>query len=235
MANPYHQTEVRLLREFFKDKNTGVFVDVGASHPKIINLTWPLEEQGWSGVVVEPIPEMYRLLCEQRPRSRAFCAACGAVSGEADLLIGVIHQHSTLVPVLGDPLTGKSIRVPVRTLDSILEEAKMVRIDFLTIDVQGAELQVLQGLNLEKYAPDLILVEEHRHDYAKHNHLRLHGYRLVRRTGWNNWYVPQDSPVTVRSLNTSAEAFRLWRKMWLHPPFNNLKRSIKNRFRKKHA
>ena len=150
-------------------------------------------------------------------------------------MLGVIHQHSTLAPLLGDPLTGEKIRVPLRTLDSILTKAGVSKIDFLSIDVEGTELQVLQGLNLEKYAPDLILVEEHRFDYAKHKHLRRHGYRLVRRTGWNNWYVPSHSPVTVRALNTPAEALRLWRKMWLNPPFNNLKRRIKHQFRRKHT
>jgi FkbM family methyltransferase len=230
--NPCHQDEVRLVWNFFKQKTNGVFVDVGANHPTILSQTWFLEQQGWSGVLVEPIPEMFKLLCEQRPRSRAVQAAVGAESGEADLLLGVIHQHSTLAPVLGDPLSGKKIRVPLRTLDSILAGAGVTTMDFLSIDVEGLELQVLQGLNLEKYAPGLILVEEHRHDYTKHNHLRRHGYRLVRRTGWNNWYVPHGSPVTVRTLNSPGEAFLMWRKMWLNPPFDKLKRKIKKHFHK---
>ena len=160
MANPYHQTEVRLLRDFFKQKTDGIYVDVGASHPKILSQTWFLEEMGWSGVLVEPHPKMFQLLCEQRLRSHTVHAAAGAESGEAELLLGVIHQHSTLAPLLGDPLTGEKIRVPLRTLDSILTKAGVSKIDFLSIDVEGTELQVLQGLNLEKYAPRLILGED---------------------------------------------------------------------------
>jgi FkbM family methyltransferase len=189
-----------------------------------------LEQQGWSGVLVEPNPELFKLLCEQRPGSRVVQAAAGAQTGEVDLLLGVNHLHSTLAPVLGDPLSDKKVRVKLRTLDSILAEAGVAQIDFLSIDVEGMELQVLQGLDLKKFAPQLVLLEEHRRDYAKHFYLRRHGYRLVKRTGRNNWYVPNHHAATVRSLNTPAEAWNLWRKMWLNPPFDNLKRKIKKWF-----
>ena len=220
------QSEPRLVWEFFQRKTTGVFVEVGANHPTRENQTWFLEQQGWSGVLVEPNPELFKLLREQRPRSRAVQAAVGAQTGEVELLLGRNHVHSTLAPVLGDPLSGEKVKVKLRTLDSILAEAGVTAVDFLSIDVEGMELQVLQGLDLEKYAPQLILLEEHRRNYTKHFHLRRHGYRLVRRTGLNNWYVPPGSAATIRSLNTPAGRFRLWRKMWLNPPFDNLKRKI---------
>ena len=225
--------ESRLVWEFFQQSLGGVYVEVGANHPVLGNQTWFLEQQGWSGVLIEPNPKLFQLLGEHRPRSRAVQAAVGAKNGEVDLLLGLDDLHSTLAPVLGDPLSGEKVRVPLRTLDSILAEAGVAAVDFLSIDVEGMELQVLQGLNLEKFAPKLILIEEHRRDYAKHYHLRRQGYRLVRRTGRNNWYVPPDSAATVGSLNTPTEAFRLWRKMWLNPPFDNLKRKIVNCFRKK--
>ncbi len=227
-----HEQEIHLILDFFKEKAGGVFVDVGANHPVTLNQTWALEQKGWSGVLVEPNPEIFKLLCEQRPRSRAVLAAAGAESGEVDLFLGVTHLHSTLAPILGDPLSGQKVRVPLRTLDSILAEAGVTTIDFLSIDVEGHELKVLQGLNLEKYAPRLILGGGTSHDHSQYHHLRRHGYRLARRTNWNNWYVPAGSPVTVRTLNTPGEMFRLWRKMWLNPPFDKLKRQIKKHLRR---
>jgi FkbM family methyltransferase len=227
-----NQNEPQLVWEFFQKKKSGVFVEVGANHPIQENQTWFLEQQGWSGVLIEPNPDLFKLLCEQRPRSRSVQAAVGAQAGEVELLLGQDDLHSTLMPLLGDPLSGKKVRVPLRTLDSILAETGVMTVDFLSIDVEGMELQVLQGLNLEKYSPQLILLEEHRRDYTKHFYLRRHGYRLVRRTGRNNWYVPPNSPMTAAMLNSPAERFQLWRKMWLNPPFDNLKRKIKNGFRK---
>ena len=131
-------------------------------------------------------------------------------------------------------MSGNKVRVKLRTLDSILAETGVTKIDFLSIDVEGLELQVLQGLDLNKHAPQLILIEEHRRDYAKHFYLRNHGYRLVKRTGRNNWYVPPSSLATLRSLNTPAEVFQLWRKMWLNPPFDKLKRKMTGIFAKNH-
>lgn len=226
-----HQTEQRLVWDFFDHRPHGVFVEVGANHPTRENQTWFLEQQGWTGVLVEPNPDLFEMLRTQRPRSRAVQAAVGEREGEVELLLGENDLHSTLSQVLDDPLSGKSIKVKLRTLDSILKEAGFAGVDFLSIDVEGMELQVLQGLDLKRVSPQLILLEEHRRDYAKHFHLRRHGYRLVRRTGRNNWYVPAHSPATVRSLNTPAEAFRLWRKMWLNPPFNRLKRKMRSLFR----
>jgi len=225
------QIESRRVWDFFNRRPQGVFVEVGANHPTQENQTWFLEQQGWSGVLVEPNPGLFQLLREQRPRSRAVHAAVGAPGqpGEVDLLLGLNDLHSTLAPVLGDPLSGQTVRVPLRTLDSILAETGVTRIDFLSVDVEGMELQVLQGLDFKKHAPELILIEEHRRDYTKHFYLRRQGYRLVKRTGRNNWYVPEASPATVRSLNTPAERFQLWRKMWLNPPFDNLKRKLMRR------
>jgi FkbM family methyltransferase len=231
-----NSNESNLVWNFFKRSPQGIFVEVGANHPTQENQTWFLEQQGWSGVLVEPNPDLFRLLCELRPRSRAVQAAVGA-SGqpdEVDLFLGLDHQHSTLAPMLGDPMSGKTVRVKLRTLDSILADTGVTKVDFLSIDVEGMELQVLQGLDLNQHAPQLILIEEHRRDYAKHFYLRNHGYRLVKRTGRNNWYVPQSSSATLRSLNTPAEVFQLWRKMWLNPPFDKLKRKITGIFAKKH-
>ena len=148
-----------------------------------------------------------------------------------ELLLGRSHLHSTLAPILGDPLSGAKVKVPLRTLDAILAEAGAARVDFLSVDVEGMELPVLQGFNLEKYAPRLILLEEHRRDFKKHFHLRRHGYRLVKRTHLNNWYVPPDSPATARSLNTPAERWRMFRKMWINAPFDNFYRKLRTSLR----
>jgi FkbM family methyltransferase len=229
--------ESRLVWQLFGCAKQGFFVEVGANHPTELNQTWFLEQQGWSGLLVEPNPDLCKLLRAQRPRSRTFQAAVGNAEqvGDVELLMGESHVHSTLKPFLDDPLSGTKIKVPLRTLDSILAEAGAGRIDFLSIDVEGMELAVLQGLNLEKHSPRLILMEEHRRDYKKHFHLRRHGYRLVKRTGLNNWYVPPDSPATARSLNTPGERWRLFRKMWLNAPFDNGWRKLKQRVRGKPA
>ncbi|MGA2866847.1 MAG: hypothetical protein ABSF95_20430 [Verrucomicrobiota bacterium] len=63
------------------------------------------------------------------------------------------------------------------------------------------------------------------------DYLRRHGYKLVRRTGYNNWYVPRNTPVSVFSMCSFPELLRLDRKMWLNTPFNRLRHWLKHRKR----
>jgi FkbM family methyltransferase len=234
---PAEYQESHRVWQFFGCTKQGVFVEVGANHPTLMSQTWHLEQQGWSGVLVEPNPELCELLRARRPRSRTFQVAAGnpEQTVEIDLLMGVSDLCSTLAPVLNSPLSGAKVRVELRTLDSILAETKIERIDFLSIDVEGMELEVLRGFNLEKYAPRLILLEEHRHDFKKHFYLRRHGYRLVKRTGLNNWYVPHDCPETVHTMNTLPERLHLVRKMWLNASFDIFYRKLKKLVRGKQA
>ncbi len=225
--------ESRLVWGYFKGQTEGRFVDVGANHPTERNQTWFLECQGWSGLLVEPHPEMCRLLRAQRPRSRTVEAAvCGpGQEGEAELQLGVDPAKSSLRPEWDHALSGQRVRVRARTLNSILAEADFGRIDFLSLDVEGMEIPALRGLDFERYGPELILIEDHFYAYDKHFYLRRHGYKLVKRTGYNNWYVPQDAAVSVFSMSSLPKLLRLGRKMWLNTPFNRLRRRLKQRKR----
>jgi hypothetical protein len=73
----------------------------------------------------------------------------------------------------------KEITVQARTLDSILKEAKVKTIDLLSIDVEGAELEVLLGTDLKKYRPRLILLEDKHLYLTKHRYLNKNGYSLA--------------------------------------------------------
>ncbi|MCC6579501.1 MAG: FkbM family methyltransferase [Phycisphaeraceae bacterium] len=215
-----HAGEQRLKEMFFGDRKDGLYVEVGANDPVRSSQTWHLERQGWKGLLVEPIPDLCEELRRQRPGSRVIEAACGAPDqrGQAAFHVGVDSGQSTLVP--GAANTGidfsRTVTVQVKTLDDILEEAGIDRPDFLSIDVEGLQWQVLQGLTLRRHGPTLLLIEDHLHDLRTHRHLLRHGYRLVKRTGLNNWYVPAGTPF---NLTTAGERLKLWRKVWLGTPW----------------
>ncbi len=120
------------------------------------------------------------------------------------------------------PVAGHE-EVQVLTLDEILSQAGNPRIDFLSIDVEGFEMQVLQGFSLEQHRPKLMLVED---NYANrlpvHHHIKSRGYRLVKRTGCNNWYIPRDQPFD----QTTWEKLKLLRKMYLGTAFRRVKELI---------
>jgi len=211
--------EPRLLQEFF-GKNTGVFVDIGANDPVINSQTYHLERLGWNGILIEPLPEYAQRLTRER-KARVFQAACGARSGV--MPIHVAGAHSSLLPP--DVPVQEVIEVSVRTLDSILEEAGIESIDFLSLDVEGFELEVLAGFTLDRWKPGLILIEDHVLDLAKHRTLAARGYRLVRRTGVNAWYIPRsrDFPLDLHGR------WQLFRKYVVGLPFRKLRTALRRR------
>jgi hypothetical protein len=121
------------------------------------------------------------------------------------------------------------IEVPARTLDDIFEAAKApTPIDFLSIDVENHEIEVLSGLTLTRWQPRLILIEDLALNLKLHHLLTSRGYKWVRRTGINAWYVPADSPLTVRPLGH----WQFLRKHYLGVPFRHL-REAKRKQREK--
>src|SRR5262245_42846918 len=156
------QHEGRLVFEYFKKRPWGFFVEVGANHPTRRSQTWFLEQKGWKGLLVEPNP----VLCEQlralRPNSQVFEMALASDSeiGEADLHLGVADGHSALKPQVGTALAGKTIRVAVKTLSWVMESTQPKELDFVSIDVEGMELDVLRGFDLRRWQPKLLVIED---------------------------------------------------------------------------
>ena len=217
-------SEGELVWEFFGRKPDGRFVEVGANDPRNSSQTWFLESKGWSGILVEPLSRFTEALRVARPRSRVFQVACGAPGHPptADLHIGENSEHSSLRPNVVDAGTRylQTETVRVMTLDALLAGAGDPRLDFVSIDVEGLQLEVLKGFDLARHRPALLFVEDHLLNWDTHRHLCQRGYRLVKRTQLNNWYVPEGTPF---HLSTPAERLRLWRKLWPGTPFRRLK------------
>ena len=206
----------------------GTFVEVGANDPILLSQTYRLEQLGWSGILIEPLRECVDRLRSIR-RARVYELAAGAPEDEGrQLPLLVAGALSTLKPSIVEDVRPSEIRqVPVRTLDSVLAEAGLDRVDFLSIDVEGAELAVLRGFSIARYRPRLILVEDDVHDLTKHVYLTAHGYKLVRRTALNNWYVPRDAPFPISPFGR----WQLIRKLYLGTWWRRLKRRRKLRRR----
>lgn len=220
-----------LLWEFFQKKANGFFVEVGANHPTICSQTWLLESQGWKGILVEPLPGKAQLLRAQRPGSRVFQVAMGAPEqrGRARFTVATSDSLSGLTTHPG-VVAARFEDVEVRTLDDILAEAENPKLDFVSIDVEGSELQVLCGFDLGRHRPALLMLEDHLQRLDVHRHLIRNNYRLVKRTGCNNWYVPHDAPFR---LSTRVERFQLWKEIYLDTPVRCVRFYIKRRLLKK--
>lgn len=186
-----------LVREYLKDTHSGFFVEVGANNPFELSQTWHLAKQGWKGILIEPIPALCQTLREKRPESSVIEAACGSPNAEprARFTVAKDSGKSTLSTEFLDKRSSVSeqITVAVKTLDSILEEEQVQQIDFVSIDVEGTQFDVLRGFDIQRWNPNLLLVEDHLLDTTSHSYILNQGYRLVKRTLFNNWYIPKNA------------------------------------------
>jgi FkbM family methyltransferase len=221
MASIFHpEREQSLVQEFFAGK-AGIFVDVGANDPVVNSQTYHLECLGWDGVLIEPLPQYADRLAAERS-APLYRTACGNPAQHGSKLpITVAGVHSSMCNTAPSLTT---IEVPVRTLASIVEEAGLTQIDFLSLDVEGFELEVLAGIPLHQWQPRLILMEDHVLDLARHRYLVTRGYKLVRRTGVNAWYVPEK---TIFLVDLHGR-WQLFRKYVIGLPFRKLRAALRN-------
>jgi FkbM family methyltransferase len=229
--------EQELVREFFGGARSGFFVEVGANRPQQESQTWHLEQLGWTGVLIEPQPELAGDLCSARS-AKVFAVACSSPENAGRRM--KLHVAGALSALDRDRMAPgaqpeRVIEVPVRTLDDVLIEAGAPRqLDFLSIDVEGHELEVLRGFDFAHWRPRLVLLEDHVGNLKKHRFLRAAGYRLIRRFENNGWYVPRNAAFCV----SPRERWEIIRKYYLALPFRmarNASRAVRRRLRERFA
>jgi FkbM family methyltransferase len=229
--------EQELVRIFFAGVRSGFFVEVGANRPRDQSQTWHLEQLGWTGILIEPQPDLAGDLCRVRS-AKVFAVACSSPENAGRRM--QLHVAGPLSALDRDRMAPGAqpegvVEVPVRTLDDILLEAHApVGFDFLSIDVEGHELEVLSGFDFALWRPRLVLLEDHVGNLSKHRFLRAAGYRLVRRFDNNGWYVPADATIQL----SSRERWPIVRKYYLALPFRiarNASRRLRRRLRERFA
>jgi FkbM family methyltransferase len=220
---------MRLIADFFGPRH-GYFVEVGANEPRARSQTFHLEQAGWTGVLIEPQPELAGLLRANRS-AKVYAVACSSPENAGRAL--ALHVAGPLSSLDRERMAPgaapeRVIAVPAKTLDSVLEDADAPPdFDFLSIDVEGHELEVLRGFTFARWRPRLILLEDHVADLSKHRFLKAAGYRIIRRYENNGWYVP----VAASERTRLADRWEIWRKYYLALPFRIL-RNLSRRWRK---
>jgi FkbM family methyltransferase len=225
MMNEYIlREENRLIWEFLNCSEDGFFIEVGAGDPVNLSVTYHLEVKGWKGILVEPQPELTAKLKDNR-KAKVWSVACGSLKdrGEADFFVAGEFSSLKKHAAFTDVIYSDKIAVPVITLDEILYKEGNPKIDFLSIDVEGTELNVLKGIDLLKNRPQLIFIEYHVLSLDVHYYLSKNKYKLVQRTGVNNWYIPIENGYDIKPI----DRLKLFRKMYLGTPLRKLQFIIK--------
>lgn len=163
------------------NKKYGFFIELGANDGLFQSNTAYFEkEMGWKGILIEPSLMGYERCKANRPKSICLNYACVSNEYNHDYIEGDFGDNNPMGSVNGLRTMNKNlVKVKTNTLEKILDEYCNVNIDFLSLDTEGYELEILKGLNLNKYRPNFMLIEVYNKDYESViNYLNLHNYNL---------------------------------------------------------
>lgn len=214
--NSYAQNyEDYLIWRALDSVSPGFYVDVGANDPDADSVTKAFVERGWHGIEIEPLPHLAQRLREKRPNAIIVEAATGASEGT-----GQLYQFdkpgegmSTFDFEVAERLSREyeidfaAVEVPIRTLNSILEEHDPAVIHWMKIDVEGFEFQTLSGLDLRKWRPWLLIIEALEADNQTPNYQKWESivlaadYQFRYFDGLNRYYVAHEQDTLIAALD----------------------------------
>jgi FkbM family methyltransferase len=195
------------------DISEGFYVDVGAGHPVYDNVSFAFYLSGWRGVTVEPNPALASLGRAVRPRDHLFEGLCGASAGAATLYLQhEFHGLSTTIAehaATAEQETGRSaeaVTLPVTTLAALCAQHAPAAFEFLKVDVEGAEADVLRGADFARFRPKVIVVEAIKPFTLApawdewEPMLSRHGYAYVWDDELNRYYVAEEARARADKL-----------------------------------
>jgi FkbM family methyltransferase len=187
------------LHRAFSHQPHGFYVDVGANDPVADSVTKHFYDRGWNGINIEP----HRTLCAKlrQTRPRDVNLQIGLSNQAGSLKFYVVPSQlgwSSFAPVLGQHFRQMNLEVveetvTVSTLAQILDEHAKQPIDFLKIDVEGHERQVVEGGDWRRWRPRIILIES-TYDVDWEHQLLAANYRFALFDGLNRYYVRGEEP-----------------------------------------
>lgn len=206
--------EDRILWQLFGGRTSGFYIEVGAWNGVTFSNTYFLEQMGWNGLLIEPLPDLFQDCVASRPRSRVIQAACTGPDQGPTVRFTRVRGNEILSCVSPEPAHAKrcldegrqfeEIEVPAITLDRLIVAERDRpwpgappwrpkagwQIDLVSIDVEGGEMDVLRGFNLERFKPKVLLVENNLPSGAAvMEHLQRSGYRRFHRQVINDFYA----------------------------------------------
>ena len=167
-----------IINHFFKNKKKGFYIDVGCYHPYNNNNTRLFYERGWCGINIDLDYHSIDFFNFVRKRDENINIAISDDETEKDLYF--FHNHAAINSL--NDIRKKDARevrkIQTKTLNSIIENSKFKdkKINFISIDVEGHELEVIKSINLKKYTPDIVVIEVLEKEIL--NHLEFHNQSI---------------------------------------------------------
>jgi FkbM family methyltransferase len=194
-----------ILKRIFEHKKNGFYIDVGAHHPKRFSNTFIFYKMGWRGINIDAMPGSMKKFKKSRPKDLNIEAGIMESPGIMNYYIFNDTALNTFNEDLAKERGKKSgilkiVQIQTYRLYEILEKYLPLgtNIDFLTVDAEGFDLEVLSSNNWEKYHPDYILVEitkislDNIDNHVITKFLKKHNYKVFCKT-FNTVFFKQDN------------------------------------------
>tara|TARA_B100000787_G_scaffold161012_1_gene140484 strand:- start:367 stop:1059 length:693 start_codon:yes stop_codon:yes gene_type:complete len=191
------------LKKYLNFSN-GFFIELGAHDGITQSNTYYYEKnKNWRGILIEPTPKLFKMCKKNRSEENSyFCNACVSFDyNKENVKLIYSNLKTTSIDLTTDNFRKKHLREPelnffekqnyysakAKTLNSILLESEAPKvIDFFSLDVEGAEFEVLKGINFDKFNFKYIIVETDEFDKLK-NFLNNKNYRFVEKFNFNDY------------------------------------------------
>jgi FkbM family methyltransferase len=194
------------IKKFFQNK-IGTYVDIGCHHPFKLNNTYLLYKKRWDGLNIDLMKINIDLFNIWRPRDKNICAAISSKNKTSSVYIPNNNILSTEISIvesyanmIKEHFKNSFIKkkIKVFTFENIIKnhKIKLEKFDFLKIDIEGEDYKVLKNINLKKYNPELICIEDRIEKEENKNkidkYLRSLKYELIFRSPVNLFYQKLD-------------------------------------------
>lgn len=196
-----YEQDLSVIR-FYKMKKNGFYLDIGAFDGVNLSNTYLLEQEyDWKGICVEPLPSKYEELLKNRPNSICVNNACYSqshltvpfsIANNFEMLSGISHCIDSF-HVDEVNVNKTEILVKTMTLNDILDEHGAPRfIEYLSLDTEGSEFEILKAVDFSKYTFGIIHVE---HNYVEKNRSQIqqlllaNNYKYIRENHYDDCYM----------------------------------------------
>lgn len=240
-----------LLEKIFKGKSNGYFVEVGCLDGIEFSNTYFFERKGWKGICLEAHHDFIPALRQNRPGAQVVHCAIG--EEDRDEVIFYANKAGSLSTVdrseeerwkknYADDFSGfEEQKVSMRTLTSVFDEYHPQHIDFVSLDIEGYEVNALKGLDLNKYRPHIFIIE-----YKDDDHKNLleeilfpSHYHFLAQIGCNLFYgldqadkeilLGKHNRIQVKRFDKSGEAYTQEINLSKPPLWERIKGALRRR------
>jgi FkbM family methyltransferase len=196
-----HQEDL-ILDQLLHHKQRGFYVDIGAYDPIRFNNTMRFYKRGWHGINIEPGVDQWKNLCKARPRDINLNIGIGLYGDSLTYYsmdpptLSTFSQNQASAYIRQKFVLWKKVKVKVLPLREIFEKCvKSKQIDFISIDVEGMEMEVLKSNDWKKYRPQFLCIEietpggkRQLMNHPVHIYLKKQGYQWIKNNHTNAFF-----------------------------------------------